>query len=208
MTVLKLLTMTATVLGLVGPVYGNAIFTLGNNPQPDEENVLFLADQTGTTVQGATNISNVLVNFTSTTDTLEVTASGQANLTSSDGRINNVSISLAGGATFQDMIFNPFLVLGTSAATVTVTTNDGTQDFSYPSGLQNGQNFLTITTENDETISDVTINSALGFGSLRQVRVSGIAGGGGGGGVPEPGTFSLITGAGLLLVAKFRRRRA
>src|SRR5215470_16603884 len=49
----------ALAVGLPGTLGGNAasanaIFTLGNNPKPNEENILFQAPQTGLTVTGAT----------------------------------------------------------------------------------------------------------------------------------------------------------
>ena len=94
------------------PTYATAVFTEGNNPQPAEQNVLFTTDQTAKLDTGFTNQSNTMVDFSSILDTLMVTAKGQANITSVDGLLNDVTISLAGGVTFGDIILNP------SAATI------------------------------------------------------------------------------------------
>ena len=39
------------------PAFADAIFTVGNNPQPNEENVLFSTNQSAATVFGETNQS-------------------------------------------------------------------------------------------------------------------------------------------------------
>jgi hypothetical protein len=77
------------------PVYA-VTFTLGNNPQSDEENVLFSSSQTGTIIRGLTNQTKSNVQFTSS-EILQTTAVGQANLTAIDGAINNVTIDVPGG---------------------------------------------------------------------------------------------------------------
>jgi hypothetical protein len=201
---------TAALLGIAfAPVAAQAtvVFTPGNNPQqPSEENVLYGSSQTGALITGATNQSHVTVDFASSTDTLVTTANGQANLTAMDGLINNVAITVP-GHTYGDLILNPFLGTGNpppTAATVTVTTNDGS--FVDSLTLGNGNNFLTITTMDGETISSVVVASSGGFADLRQVRISEISGVT----VPEPGTLSLVglglVGAGLL--GRRRRPRA
>src|SRR4051794_17731061 len=106
--VLKALTPLPILIGLlVAPAHATIVFTSGNNPQPDEQNVLYGSSQSGSTVTGRTNQTNTSVNFTSSTDTLVETAQGQANLTALDGLINQVTISVP-GQTFGDMILNPF----------------------------------------------------------------------------------------------------
>jgi len=50
----------------IGAANASVIFTLGDNPQPGEENILFGSSQTGTTITGATNQSHTPVQFMST----------------------------------------------------------------------------------------------------------------------------------------------
>src|ERR1051325_3525234 len=58
--------------------HANVIFTLSNNPQqPGEQNILFGSQQTGTTINGATNQTNTPVRFTST-QSLTTGGQGQA----------------------------------------------------------------------------------------------------------------------------------
>ena len=80
-------------LVLIAPAYADAIFTTGNHPQPNEENILFHTAQTGTTVDGFTNQSNTLVQFSSTTDTM-VRSSGQSDVDAMDGLINNITVTV------------------------------------------------------------------------------------------------------------------
>ena len=176
-------------------------FTIGNNPQSNEENVLLNSGATGTTVFGLTNQTNLQVRFTSSTDTLVEPSSGQARVEALDGLVNNIIIDIPNG-TFEDLIVNPFF--GSGTATVTVTTaNAETFTFSYT--LSNGQNFLTIVADPGTRIASVTVNAPGGFTDLRQPRISGAEAN-----VPEPASL-LLLGGGLLGLAgagrKLRRPR-
>jgi len=175
-------------------------FTIGNNPQPNEENVLLSSGATGTTVFGTTNQTQLQVRFTSTTDTLVEPSSGQARVEALDGLLNNITLSIPNGS-FHDVILNPFFGSGTANVSVVTTTNQ-TLNFSY--GLSNGQNFLTIVADPGTSIFSVTISAAGGFTDLRQPRISGAALN-----VPEPGSMALF-GFGLLGTASamWKRRRA
>ena len=176
----------------------SVVFTVGNNPQPDDENVLLNTGTTGAIVFGTTNQTGFQVRFSSSTDTLFEPASGQARIEATDGFVNNITVSTPGG-TFQSIIFNPFSGSGTANVSV-LTTDNVTSNFAYQLG--NGQNFLTIVAEPGTSILSVTINASGGFIDLRQVRLGGVTA------VPEPATLSLLGislfGAGWL--ARKRRR--
>ena len=172
-------------------------FTIGNNPQSNEENVLLNSGATGTTVFGLTNQTNLQVRFTSSTDTLVEPSSGQARVEAVDGLLNNITLDLP-NASFTDVILNPFFGSGTATVTV-LTTNNQTFTFSYT--LSNGQNFLTIVADPGTRIASVTVNAPGGFTDLRQPRISGAEAN-----VPEPASL-LLLGGGLLGLAGVGRKR-
>jgi hypothetical protein len=194
--------------------WATIIFTLGNNPQPGEENVLLNSGATGSTVTGTLNQSGLLVNFTSITQTLTAPSTGQARVEATSGgnqvALRDISFALANG-TFTDAIFNPAGVgtIGASGtASIVVIGNDALGNpepaalFSYTLG--NGNNFLTITTSGGETINSVSIAAANGFADLRQVRISGASVPTGT--VPDNGsTLMLFGGSGLALVLLRRK---
>lgn len=175
-------------------------FTIGNNPQQDEENILLNSGASGVTVFGITNQTGLQVSFSSTTDILAAPSSGQARVEALDGLVNNITISIPNG-TFHDIILNPFFGSGTANVSV-VTANNEVFNFAY--SLSNGQNFLTIVADPGTAIFSVTISASGGFTDLRQPRISGAAAN-----VPEPATMMLF-GFGLLGLAgaarKVRRR--
>ena len=189
----------SVVMGMT-PVLARAdiVFQTGNNPQPDEENVLLNSGAIGNPVFGKTQQSDITAQFSSTTDTLTEPSSGQARVEAVDGVLNNVSITVPGG-TYTDLILNPFF--GEGEATVTVVSNDGTFTFTYTLG--NGNNFLTIFAINGETIFSTTVDASDGFTDLRQPRISGAALGR----VPEPG-MALLLGGALGLVALYGRKKS
>jgi len=193
----------------------DVIFTLGNNPQPNEENILFQAPEIGNPINGATSQTNVNVQFSSLTgQTLFQNAQGQADIMSSANQQTSALTSMnitAPGFGFGDFIMNP--LNGSGNATV-VATDNLNNSFTY--GLGNGQNFLTITTANGEFITNLALTVAGGsFIEFKQPRISDLCTLGEGGSctsvtpVPEPGTL-VILGTGLVglgLIGFTNRRR-
>jgi hypothetical protein len=206
-------------------VNAQVIFTLGNHPQPGEENVLLNNGTTGNPVMGLTQMSSIQVCFSSITDTLFEPSNGQARVETSagagngnpnDNPLNDVKVFICNPdgsmGSFTDIIFNPHI--GGSDAppsgpgVVTVNSTFGIQVFNYPgSGLGNGENFLTIVADAGTFINTVTIDATNGFTDLRQIRLSGASTTGGGGRVPEPGALTLLAGGLITCMAALRRRR-
>ena len=180
-------------------------FTIGNNPEPDEENILLNTGVTGTptsAVFGVTNQTRILIAFNTVTDILVVPASGQARIEALDGLINTITITIPNGGTFRDIILNPFA--GSGTATVQVVTENSRTFFSYTLG--NGENFLTIIAgPESRPMLSVSIIAPDGFTDLREPRISGVSGGVPEP-VPEPATMVLL-GLGLLGVVARRRSR-
>ncbi len=188
----------AAVIATAAPASADIVFTIGNVPQTDE-NVLLTNNDTGMTIFGETNVTSTTVQFTSTQN-LRTQGSGQARIEAVSGDLDNVAISVP-GFTFTSLIFNPRD--GDGDLEVTVNANDGVFTFSY--ALGNGQNFLTITAINGETINSVSLLADDGFSDLRQVRVGGFAP------VivdaPVPMSLALF-GVGLAGLIGFGRRKA
>ena len=195
----KILGTALATLVLIGSAYANAVFTLGNHPQPNEENILFHTDQMSSTISGFTNHSDTMVQFSSTTDTL-LAKGGQADVDAADGEVNDITMTVPGN-TFQDLIINPFKPVNNQDLLVTVMTNTGPFAFTY--GDTHGDNFLTITTSGGEVIASVTIDSTGGFQDLKQPRISGISGVTV---IPEPSSMLLLGGAILGVGFVIRRK--
>jgi hypothetical protein len=170
-------------LALAGAAQATIIFTAGNNPQPDEENIFFenpgTIDGPAPTITGQVDhTAGLFVSFTSSED-LQPTASGQAGVEAVDGAFRDLLISLPGG-NFGDFILNPSIGgRGNSVSgNMVVTVNQA----SGPPAVFNfdvssaGNNFLTITTADNQRISSISLSTALSgldITGLTQPRISG-----------------------------------
>jgi len=91
---------------LITPAFADAVFTLGNHPQPNEQNILFHTDQMATTIDDFTNQSNTEVVISFTVNTLMGTE-GQSDIDdASGGLLHDITFTVP-GHTFSDFIFNP-----------------------------------------------------------------------------------------------------
>ena len=191
----------------------STIFTLGNNPSNDT-NILLNSGMTGTKVTGTANgVTGFTMVFTSSQSLMEP-SSGQARVSANpEGTpLTNLTISLANGATFGDLIINPFVgglcstcTGGASTITVISRAANGTlEPASVFTGLSvgNGNNFLTIVDSSGESIVSVQISVPGGINDLRQPRISGPFANA----VPEPGTIGLFASGFVGLAVALRRR--
>ena len=204
---LVLLMIAAVLLPAVS--WADIMFTLGNNPQPGEENVLLNKGETGPIVTGSTNQSHIGVNFLSPSgQTLTIPANGQARIEATSGgsqvALSNIGFALATG-TFTDAIFNMHIggTIGTSGGTATITASDNLGNMSsLTTTLGNGENFVTVVASNGESLTFISIGYLTGFTDLRQVRISGA-----GVAVPETGStlcLLFLSLVGLLGLKRFR----
>src|SRR5262249_32032608 len=86
------------------------VFTLGNNPQPGEENVQNIKGSTGGTVFGQTSTSKLPVEFDST-QTLLMPTNGNGPLEAVDASGTQIGLNAVGisvpNHSLSDLIFNP-----------------------------------------------------------------------------------------------------
>src|SRR3954470_12265895 len=164
----------AALLTAVPGARADVIFTLGNNPQPDEVNIPFSASETGNPITGEVDHAGIGVEFKSLTqETLYQKAKGQAIVENAadpnKAPLTSMNVSVPGYG-FGDFILN--LENGTGTAHV-VATDNFNQTFNYDLG--NGQNYLTLTTKNDEFITNIAItgtDNTFGFLQIKQTRIS------------------------------------
>jgi len=188
---------------VAGSASASIVFLPGNNPEPGEQNILFIGGS-GTTVFGHTNQTNTTVVFTSMTgQTLLTSSQGQAKITTQNngGEVTDVTVSVP-RFTFTDFIVDLHALAGD--ATITVNANDGIFTHTLVPNPGQGQNFITILAQNGETISSIDFSAS--EGSFEQPRISGLAAPGVAA-VPEASTWAMMilgfVGVGIL---GYRRR--
>ena len=161
----------------------------------DTDNVLLDSATNVTVGTGTTNTTpGVPVEFTSTTDMLNLSASGQATSSAVDEVLNSLTFTLLGGAIFERAEFNLFNGAA-NPLSVTIMTNTGSSE-TFDIANANGANRFGVTAGAGEALSSVTFTSAVGFDSLRQLRIGGVSTPGA---IPEPATWlMLLVGFGLL----------
>jgi hypothetical protein len=118
-----------TTLLLMASAYADAVFTLGNHPQPGEQNIMFHTAMTGTMVSGTTNQTHNQVVFLSN-QTLHVSG-GQSDVDAVSGSLTNITIT-APLFVFKDYILNPFKDTSGSNISVKVVMGDGHTFFVWP----------------------------------------------------------------------------
>jgi hypothetical protein len=180
--------------GIVGSILlslaatsAGAVIMFSPTPSGTGNNVVFNQqppDQTGTTVFGNINVTDTLVQFTST-QVLTTPSQGQARIESVPANIlNNLNTTIP-GFDFSEAVFN-LDATANGSATINAFDQSGTL-FSFLLPLSgSGQNFFTLTTAGGELISRVAFTSTVGLADVAQIRFGGLAA------VPAP-----IAGAGL-----------
>ena len=176
----------SVLLSLVATSAG-AVIMFSPTPSGTGNNVVFNQqppDQTGTTVFGTINVTDTLVQFTST-QVLTTPSQGQARIESAPANIlNNLNTTIP-GFDFSEAVFN-LDATANGSATINAFDQSGTL-FSFLLPLSgSGQNFFPLTTAGGELISRVAFTSTAGLGDVSQIRFGGLA--------PVPGP---IAGAGL-----------
>ena len=188
----------------------DVIFSLGANPQTNEQQVQFTVGDNGHTITGTTSNPAFDVVLYSKSDPLKVFAHGSNfgiqtdhDDGNNDTSVNDVAITVTGGD-FQDLIGSIYGVFAQHPEidfTVWTTDSKTPFTFSFTGNLANHgneDNFFTISTANNELISEVLITGK--FFELRDLDISGVTK------APEPASLLLVA-SGLLFFARKRHNR-
>ena len=178
------------------------VVSAGNNPQPDQSNVIRNAcgldpsTGTGTTVNGCLNDDHSFIVDLTSDETISFSG-GQATVTAADDSFSRLTVSASSMTT---LILN---IDSNEDGFVTFTDGSGTTgQFALD---DNGQNFFTITGITGNSLSFVAFNGqgqeADIVDEVRQIRLGGQVTA-----IPEPETYALMM-AGLAAVGFISRRR-
>ena len=201
---------TASAASVYSGTYVDMYLQQNTFPSNLNEQMVYLDAAQASTITGhvGSQTGTPLVKFSSTTDILDA-ANGFANITSTDGLINNITIT-APGYWFDDLIFSVNLSPNNNMD-LSVTATDksgGTDAFAnwVAAGLGNGENRILVLSTGGNLMQSVTINSYYGLQSLggldqlKQTEISGVTP------VPESQTYAMLL-AGLGLVGFAARRK-
>ena len=153
---------------------------------------------TGLTILGHTNQSNLSVTYDGNGETLEVLGTGQSQLSGAgDGLLNGLSYYMTNGELFDLTEFK--ISEPTDTITFTVIDDEG-QVFNFNNIDLDPSGFLAFHGEDGQLIKSVSfiVDNGGTFEEFRQLRLAPI---------PEPATWAMmITGFGLIGGAIRRRR--
>jgi len=202
-------TNAATVAPVYTGTYVEMYLTQNTFPGGLSEEMVFLDSASSvSTVTGhvGSQTGTPLVMFSSTTDTLDA-ANGFSQITSTDGLINNITIT-APGYWFDDLIFSVNVSNTNPDLSITATDKSGGTDNNSNWALGNGENRILVLSTGNNLMKSVTLDSYLGMeslgglDSLKQTEISGLTA------VPVPAAVWLL-GSGLIgLVGVASRKSA
>lgn len=153
---------------------------------------------------GTVNPDSTLVFFTGA-ENIDSGASGVARIEASDGSpLNFLRISLQSGFGADAFVFNLNSVGSTGSATITAKDQLGNSYTSSAFALGTGNNFLNLTTLDNQLITEVAFTSTA-VADVRQVRFGDVQTIGV---VPEPATWAMMIMGFGAAGAMVRRRRS